>query len=88
MNLRKLLVVIGVVWLALVVIYLIISSSLCPSACLNNKFTGAYECGCEIQGYGFSVSSIITSLLIYGLPSWILFLIATLIKSKSKKRKR
>jgi len=76
MNWRELLIVIGIIWLAL--IFFILISQGCYTLCIGEKPN--MKCGCELNNYPLQF-------LIYGLPSWILFLIAALIKSKSKSGK-
>ena len=80
MNWRKLLIVIGVVWLVLMLVLIMLYKFwylfyVCP----------LMKCIGECPGCGISINDL-KMFLIYGLPSWILFLIATLIKSKKRKR--
>jgi len=81
MNLKKLLFIIGIIWLVLVAIYLITSKSVCPSACLPDTSGNIPKCGC-------SISLILIQFISYGIPSWILFLIAVLTKNKKWKSKK
>jgi len=76
MNWRKLLVVIGIIWLALVVCFnLWHLFSICP----------VIKCAGECSGC--ATYDLVSAVIVFGIPSWILFLIAALTKSKKKRKK-
>ena len=74
---RQGLVIIGFFWLVIIVILSIFH---CPPKCA--KVLGGWACG------GCDTLSELMMILVLGIPSWILFLIATLSEKKSKKINR
>lgn len=77
MNWRKLLVVIGIIWFIIILLY---NLGYLFFACMVIDCLPGPCWGCTLKGF-------FLDLIIGGLPSWILFIIAALIKSKSKSGK-
>lgn len=71
---KQILVLIGIIWLILLIFYLLILQG-CPTACFGEKPN--MKCGCALNNYPLQF-------LIYGIPAWILFLIALLSKTKKQ----
>ena len=79
----KTLIVIGVIWLVILgAVFLIKDIFSCPSACLPDKISGEFKCGCDLQA-GLITDDLLI-ILVLGIPSWILFLIAALSRGKKK----
>ena len=84
------LVVIGIIWLIIIVIIVItmrhnLYENCITGDCRNLNGPGMAVCpGCEASNFTFT--KLVLGILIYGIPSWILFLAAALIKDKTKKK--
>jgi len=74
MNLRKTLVIIGIIWLALVLLYTL---WYLVFACMVIDCLPGPCWGCTLKGFFWD-------LIIGGIPSWILFIISVLSRKKDK----